>query len=167
MESSHEIVVAQAGVSIEPLVEILGAAEDFWKQKVEEGPEFMEIVLQWSSRQQESATCLDLPDHHREFALLILDPMSLVNDHVLPIKFLKHALLSEDHLVGGDADIPAAGHHDVPDEGIPRLLVTNEADSPEGGTPLLELVHPVSQGGLGNQHHVRSVNVPGKITLES
>ena len=38
--------------SPEPLVKLLGIPKDFWKQKVEQRPQFMQIVLKWSPRNQ-------------------------------------------------------------------------------------------------------------------
>ena len=43
---------------------------------------------------------------------------------------------------------------------VSGLLVTDETDCPDGRTPPLELVHPVSQGGLGDQDHVGTIDVP-------
>ena len=39
-------------------------------------------------------------------------------------------------------------------------LVSDKADGPEGGAPLLKLVHPVGQGRFGHKDHVRPINVP-------
>ena len=38
-------------------------------------------------------------------------------------------------------------------------LVSDEANGPQGRAPLFELVHPVGEGGLGHQDHVRPVDV--------
>ena len=39
-------------------------------------------------------------------------------------------------------------------------LVSDKTDGPEGGAPLLKLVHPVGQGRFGHKDHVRPINVP-------
>ena len=64
--------------------------------------------------------------------LPILDPVGLLNHHVLPVDILEDALLPEDHLARGDVHVPTAGHHDVPDEDMPGLLITNQANSSQG-----------------------------------
>ena len=43
---------------------------------------------------------------------------------------------------------------------ISCFLVTDEANGPDGGAPLFELVHPVGQGWLGHQNHVGTADVP-------
>ena len=50
-----------------------------------------------------------------------------------------------------------------PDEAVPGLLVPDQTHGPKSRTPLLELVHPVSQCGLGHQHHVGAGDVPGVV----
>ena len=36
---------------------------------------------------------------------------------------------------------------------------TDQTDSPQSWTPFLKLIHPVGQGGFGNQDHVGAVHV--------
>lgn len=124
METGNHRVVAKTGVGVEPFVEVVGGVEHIRKQKVEEGPQLVKVVLERSSCQEKTVRGLDLPDHGREFTLLVLNPVSLVYDHVLPVKLLKDRLLPKDHLVGGDNNIPASGHHYVTDKCISSLLVT-------------------------------------------
>ena len=42
---------------------------------------------------------------------------------------------------------------------VSGFLVTDETDGSDSGAPPLELIHPVGQGGLGHQDHVRTRNV--------
>ena len=160
MESCYETVITNPSVGVEPLIEIVSFVENIREEVIEKSSEFMEIVLERSSGQQKTVGCLDLSDDNRQFTLLILDPVSLVNHHVLPVELLEDNLLPEDHLVRGDAHVRTAGHHDVSDEDIPGLLITNQTNSPHGWTPLLELIHPVCQGALGDQDHVGARDIP-------
>ena len=99
MESCYETVITNPSVGVEPLIEIVSAVENIREEVIEKSSEFMEIVLERSSGQQKTVGCLDLSDDNRQFTLLILDPVSLVNHHVLPVELLEDNLLPEDHLV--------------------------------------------------------------------
>ena len=98
----------------------------------------MKIVLERCSSNQEAVGGFNFSDNHGKFTLLVLDPVSLINDHVLPVELLEHALLPENHLLGGDADVPASGHHDLADESVPGLLVSNQTNCPQCWTPFLK-----------------------------
>ena len=84
----------------------------------------MKVVLQRGSGQQESVRRLDLTDNDGQFTLLVLDPVRLVDHHVLPGELLEHGLLAKDHLVAGHDNVPAPRHHHVADKRGPGLLVT-------------------------------------------
>ena len=89
METGNHRVVAKTGVGVEPFVKVVGGVEHIREQKVEEGPQLVKVVLERGSSQEETVGGLDLPDHGGEFTLLVLNPMRLVNDHVLPVKLLE------------------------------------------------------------------------------
>ena len=82
----------------------------------------MEVVLQRRSSEQKSVASFDLTNNEREFGLFVLDSVGLVDNHVLPVELLKDALLSDEHLVGRDDDVPTAGHHRVADELVTSFL---------------------------------------------
>ena len=42
----------------------------------------------------------------------------------------------------------------------PLLCIANETDGDEGGTPPLELPHPITEGGFGGDHNMGSWDVP-------
>lgn len=50
-------------------------------------------------------------------------------------------------------------HWYIFDTAYPLISVSDQADSTKGRHPSLELIHPVVEGGLGNQHHVRTRDV--------
>lgn len=90
----------------------------------------MKVVLQWSASQQETISGVKFTNNlgklregemwgvYSEVSalgqianlrLFILDSMSFIDDHVPPVELLKGGLLSEDHLVGGNDNIPLPG----------------------------------------------------------
>ena len=54
MEPRNEIVIAKAGVGVEPLIEVLGAAEHLRQEEVEQSPELVQVVLKRGSSQKKS-----------------------------------------------------------------------------------------------------------------
>ena len=46
MESLDETVVAETGVGVEPLVEVLGGGEHLRKQEVQQRPQLVQVVLE-------------------------------------------------------------------------------------------------------------------------
>ena len=54
MEPRNEIVIAKAGVGVEPLIEVLGAAEHLGQEEVEQSPELVQVVLKRGSSQKKS-----------------------------------------------------------------------------------------------------------------
>jgi glycerol-3-phosphate cytidylyltransferase-like family protein len=69
------------------------------KQEVEEGPEFVQVVLQRRAGEQETVGRFELSDYFRQLGLLVLDPVRLVNHHVAPVELLEHRLLLDDRFV--------------------------------------------------------------------
>ena len=66
MESRHQILVAEHRVGREPRVEILRRPEHFGEQKVEQRPEFVQVVLQRRARQQQSILRLERANDIRQ-----------------------------------------------------------------------------------------------------
>lgn len=70
---------------VEPLLEGAAALEDGWEQEVEESPELRELVLErGSSEEQPPRGHVVRVEHLRQFAVVVLHPVPLVHDHVLP-----------------------------------------------------------------------------------
>ena len=89
-------VVTETGVGVEPLVKVLGGVKHVRQQEVKQSPELVQVVLQRGSRQQQTVRRLNLTNYHGQFALFVLDSVGLVDDHVLPVELLEHALLPKD-----------------------------------------------------------------------
>ena len=71
----------------------------------------MQVVLQWSPSQEEPVGGTELSNYLRQFRLLVLDAVGLVNDQVAPVEFLEGGLLPEHHLIRGDYRIPLSRHY--------------------------------------------------------
>mmetsp|Transcript_28915 Transcript_28915/g.83963 ORF Transcript_28915/g.83963 Transcript_28915/m.83963 type:complete len:731 (+) Transcript_28915:2411-4603(+) len=176
-------------VKIEPLVELLRGREDVREEEVEQGPQFVQIVLQGSTGQEETVGRVEASHRLAEHGGLVLEAVGLVDDQIAPGELLEGPSLGIAYLVGGDAYIPLTGivrivvlllaglgiasllvgppavvggglvGEELLLHGLPILLGTMELDDAEGRAPPLELVHPVRQGGLGNDDQMRTLNV--------
>ena len=63
MKTLDEVVVTEAAVGVEPSVEIVGRGEKIRQQKVEQRPQFVEIVLERGAGEEESVGAPNLPHH--------------------------------------------------------------------------------------------------------
>eukprot|EP00968_Pinguiococcus_pyrenoidosus_P021741 scaffold2908_cov257-Pinguiococcus_pyrenoidosus.AAC.2 len=124
----------------------------------------MEVVLQRRSREQQAMLGLHFADGHAELTGLVLQPMRLVDDHVAPGELGEGSPLPIGDLVGRDHDIPLSivavvGLQNILDEVLALFSGAVEADHAKRRTPPRELVHPVAEGGLGDQDDVRASDV--------
>ena len=69
----------------------LRVVENVWKKKVEKSPEFMEIILQRCSGNQQTVRGCKLANNFRELGFLILDTVGLVNNHVTPAELSENS----------------------------------------------------------------------------
>ena len=87
-----------------PALEALEIVKDVGEEKVEEGPEFREVVLEGSSGEKKAVgggVGLELAD---EAAVEVLEAVALIDDDVLPAEALEVLAVIHDNLVGGDDD---------------------------------------------------------------
>ena len=84
----------------------------------------------------------------------------LVDDDVLPRESLQMLLLSQDHLVTGDTDVELLVDEPVMDELLALVLGALQDEHVNVGSPLLELLQPVVQGGLGDDDQMRTQHGP-------
>lgn len=49
----------------------------------------MQIILEWSTSEEELAFCMEFPDHLRKLAIFILDLVSLIDDDIMPLDLLQ------------------------------------------------------------------------------
>lgn len=93
---------------VEPLVERLHRVEHARQDEVEQGPQFGQRVLQRRAGQDEAELgVVILVEGLRQLGLGVLHSVSFVNDHVHPLRTGQIRSISNDELVGGDADLPA------------------------------------------------------------
>lgn len=97
---------------LEPLLELLGRAEDLGEEEVEEGPEFLEVVLEWRARDEHPVVGAHEADDLGEPRVGVLDAVGLVDDDVAPVEPAEVPLLADDHLVGSDAHVKRARRHE-------------------------------------------------------
>lgn len=45
--------VLVGATQVKPFVEVVGTRKHLWKQKIKQRPQFMQVILEWSSRKQE------------------------------------------------------------------------------------------------------------------
>mmetsp|Transcript_14522 Transcript_14522/g.42533 ORF Transcript_14522/g.42533 Transcript_14522/m.42533 type:complete len:379 (+) Transcript_14522:1826-2962(+) len=152
---------------VEPLVELLGVSKDFGKEEIQQRPQFVEVVLEGSAGDEETELGVHGPHYLAEGRILVLDPVGLVDDEVLPVDLPQWALLLEYPLVRRDEYVKGV----LPRSGIlgqilshdlgPGLLVPRHLDGLDGRTPMLDLLDPVPQHRLGDYHDVRTLDSAG------
>mmetsp|Transcript_89196 Transcript_89196/g.130462 ORF Transcript_89196/g.130462 Transcript_89196/m.130462 type:complete len:217 (-) Transcript_89196:1704-2354(-) len=81
-----------------PRFEICIRVKDCRQDEVEQIPQLANVGLQWSTRQNELALGLVLfRQHHKEFALVVLESMALIYHHIRPLNLLEHAQIGRRH----------------------------------------------------------------------
>ena len=81
----HHLLSSHGEGGVEPLLESRAALEDGRQEEVEQGPELRQLVLQRGAREQHAAwSQVVRVQHLGELTVVVLHPMALVHDHVLP-----------------------------------------------------------------------------------
>mmetsp|Transcript_10985 Transcript_10985/g.36071 ORF Transcript_10985/g.36071 Transcript_10985/m.36071 type:complete len:799 (-) Transcript_10985:551-2947(-) len=142
---------------VEPLRKSARAGEDVGKEKVQQRPQLFEVVLDRRSRQQESVAALVVVlQDFRQFALVVLQAVSLVDDDVAPRNLVQEALVTDDEVVVGDDDVERAVGHALVAQVLALVgltLVNNHIHAiiePDG-----KLALPVGQHRLWRDDEVR------------
>lgn len=155
MELLHDHVLV-AALRLEPLIERAGVTEHIRQQEIEQGPQFVEVVLQWGSGDEETITGVEDTDNLSKGGLLVLDAVGFVNDDVFPGEFLKMGLFAQDHLVGGDHNVEVLGEDTLINEFGALFFGALEDENVDAGGPVLEFALPVVEGGFGDGDEVRT-----------
>mmetsp|Transcript_15987 Transcript_15987/g.36869 ORF Transcript_15987/g.36869 Transcript_15987/m.36869 type:complete len:311 (+) Transcript_15987:781-1713(+) len=160
-----DVVLPVLIVRIEPLVELFAVAKDFGQQKVQQGPKFMQIVLERCSGNQQTKVRVYQSHGLRQTGILVLDPMSLVNDQVLPGNLAKGSLLLQHGFVRANKCIEAVLALLGLQEGITSLraliLGAAHAHSVDRRRPLAKLFYPVPHDGLGDDDNMWACHATG------
>lgn len=70
---------------VEPLLESAAALEDGRQEEVEQCPQLGQLVLQWSTGEEEAAgSHIVGVEHLGQFTVMVLHAVTFVHDHVLP-----------------------------------------------------------------------------------
>lgn len=153
VEAFHQIAL---NGSLEVGVKHVGGAEHVGHQKVQQSPQFMQVVLEWRSRHQQSILGAQLSHDDAERALLILDAVCFIDDEVGPLHSTQRRLLSQHHLVARDQHMERHRLDILLDYLRTGFLIALQYDHAQARTPLRELAAPIGQGGLWNNDNVRT-----------
>ena len=77
----------------EPLLELLMIVEQLWHNKMEQGPELSHRVLDRCASQKKSISCVELKKYFPATRQVILDCLSFIEDHVVPLDFKQACLV--------------------------------------------------------------------------
>mmetsp|Transcript_27928 Transcript_27928/g.26964 ORF Transcript_27928/g.26964 Transcript_27928/m.26964 type:complete len:446 (-) Transcript_27928:715-2052(-) len=142
---------------VEPFLEFLAGGEDLGEQEVEEGPELTQVVLEGRPCEQDPmGGHVLLAEGECELALLVLHPVALIHDDVLPGDLAEGGLVVEDVLVGGDDHMELIILEVLSQEG-PLMLLALVDDLPDAGGPLVELHDPVGDDREGHHNQERAL----------
>mmetsp|Transcript_8914 Transcript_8914/g.21077 ORF Transcript_8914/g.21077 Transcript_8914/m.21077 type:complete len:452 (+) Transcript_8914:1433-2788(+) len=144
---------------LEERIEVIGVCELVWQQEVEQRPQLVQVVLQRRAREQQARVGLELADHERELRVLVLDPVSLIDDKVAPVELLKMIFLAAHNLEARDDHVKLPWLHLLLELGIALVLASSHVHDAVVREPLPELSDPVGHGRLGREHHVRTRRV--------
>mmetsp|Transcript_3100 Transcript_3100/g.7589 ORF Transcript_3100/g.7589 Transcript_3100/m.7589 type:complete len:224 (-) Transcript_3100:1642-2313(-) len=140
-----------------PIVERIRRVEDLRQDKVEKRPELLKVILDGRSRQEQPVPALvQAPQDLGELRVLVLEPVSLVDDDVLPVEGLQGLLVPHDHVVVGEQDVEGLGSHALLPQGLALPgcpVVKNQICV---GEPLGHLVGPVRKNGFRANDQVRA-----------
>ena len=93
----------------------LGIVENVREEKIEKSPEFVEVVLERRTGDEQPIGRFEFAHNLRELRFLVLDAVSFVNHHVAPAKLLEDRPLLHDDLVRGDTNVPFTWHDLIAD----------------------------------------------------
>lgn len=63
--------------------------EDLRKEKVKEGPEFSQVVLQWCACQQQLVVCWQQLQLPHQSTVEVFDPVAFIHNQVFPLEVLE------------------------------------------------------------------------------
>jgi hypothetical protein len=72
---------------------------------VKQRPKLADIVLKWSSREQEARSCIKIKKCLPPLRLIVFDVLSLIQDHIVPLLSFEDGLVSYHDLVAGNANV--------------------------------------------------------------
>lgn len=133
-------------------VEDVGGGEDGRHEEVQKRPEFVEVVLERRTCDEETVLGVELSHDDGERALFVLDAVSLVDHHIEPLHAAQRRLLSQHHLVAGNENVERARFDVCVDDLGARLAVALKHYHTQTRTPFGELAAPVGERGFGDNY---------------
>ena len=87
---------------------LLCRSKNIRQQEVEQRPELVQVILQWSAGQQQAVLSAQLAHCGGELTGLVLQAVGLVDDQIVPGDLCEGGLLQVDHFVCGDHHVPVS-----------------------------------------------------------
>jgi len=165
-------------------VQILEIREDLRADKIQQGKQLLEVVLERCTRDEETATAGKDADDLGEDGIDVFDTVGFVNDDVVEGELFEGVLLAETHFVGGDTDFELLREEAFSDDHrlktllgqynykgtyiltYPLVLRASQNNDIKVRNPFSEFACPVLESTLRNYDQMRSghVSIVLKIT---
>ena len=117
----------------------------------------MQVVLQRSSREKQTALGIEHADSSREEGLIVLDSMGFIDNEVSPVELHEVSALSIDNFVGGDHCIKFSVDNLSGVQMSAFFPISVKTDNSHYGAPLDKFFHPIVNGAFGNNYQERTV----------
>ena len=162
-----DISASHISLLSKPALKVIPVSNLFQSQIIEEAPKLLQIILQWSSREQEPVVRIYCGQNFVQERFLVLETVSFVHHNVGPDNVTEEGLVLPDHLVAGDEDVEAEVAlvvlalvlaDDLPGLGVPEV-----GDGVHVRRPLRELLLPGRDGG---QRHADQHGTLERVVVE-
>ena len=133
-------------ILVQETLQISVIREDFGTNEVQQSEQFLQIILQRGSGDQQSTTGREGPNDLGEYGVDVLDAMRFVNSNVFEGEFLERGFLNQTQLVSCDADLEILGEKPVDNDFCAVLLPAGQDSDIEIWSPFLEFPCPILKG---------------------
>lgn len=127
----------------EPFLEILLTAKYLRHQEMHKRPELHDIVLEGGPRQEESSLCVKAQERLPPLTLEVLNVLSFIQDHVVPLLPSECKVILNDKFVGGDAHVERVLSTPSMTLKLAFFLRSEVGENFEGRAPLLKFHFPI------------------------
>mgnify|MGYP001124650259 CR=1 FL=1 len=105
----HVFLALALAAKVEPLVEVVAGRENLRQQKIQQGPELVEVVLQRGTGEQEPIPAIELAEALGDLTVFIFELVGLVDNDVLPFELEKLIHAGPHTFESRQTDIELAG----------------------------------------------------------
>ena len=130
-------------VLVQETLQISVIREDFGTNEVQQSEQFLQIILQRGSGDQQSTTGREGPNDLGEYGVDVLDAMRFVNSNVFEGEFLERGFLDQAQLVSCDADLEILWEEPVGNDFCALLLPASQDSDMKVWGPFLEFPSPI------------------------